>query len=103
MIVHHRRKKRQEWRKQLYMVVEHFKDAPAVYRRFRGRGRMAPEGLVYLLSWVDEQIERCFQLMETNDRSLLDEWITKWSDLTQFEVWPLMTSQEAAEKIRPLL
>src|SRR5215471_7876520 len=89
-------------RKQLYMVVEHFKDAPAVYRRFRERGRMAPEGLVYLSSWVDEQFERCFQLMETHDRSLLDEWIAKWSDLTRFEVWPVMTSQEAAEKIRPL-
>src|SRR5215468_8031028 len=83
------------------MVVEHFKDAPAVYRRFRERGRMAPEGLVYLSSWVDEQFERCFQLMETHDRSLLDEWIAKWSDLTQFEVWPVMTSQEAGEKIRP--
>jgi hypothetical protein len=85
------------------MVVEHFKDAPAVYRRFRERGRMAPDGLVYLSSWVDEQFERCFQLMETHDRSLLDEWIAKWSDLTRFEVWPVMTSQEASEKIRPLL
>ena len=77
-------------RKQLYMVVEHFKDAPAVYRRFREHGRMAPEGLVYLSSWVDEQFERCFQLMETHDRSLLDEWIAKWSDLTEFEVWPVI-------------
>ena len=90
-------------RNQLYMVVEHFKDAPAVYRRFRERGRMAPEGLVYLSSWVDEQFERCFQLMQADDRSLLNEWIAKWSDLTQFEVWPVMTSEEAAEKIRTLL
>ena len=90
-------------RKQLYMLVEHFTDAPAVYRRFRERRRMAPEGVVYLSSWVDEQFKRCFQLMETHDRSLLDEWIAKWSDLTEFEVWPVMTSQEAAEKIRPLL
>ena len=90
-------------RKQLYMVVEHFKDAPAVYRRFRERGRMAPEGLVYLSSWVDEQFKRCFQLMETDDKSLLDEWIAKWSDLTQLEAWPVMTSQEAAERIGPLL
>src|SRR5215831_6638325 len=88
-------------RKQIYMVVEHFKDAPAVYRRFREHGRMAPEGLVYLSSWVDEKLERCFQLMETHDKSLLDEWIAKWSDLTKFEVWPVMTSQEAAEKIKP--
>ena len=54
------------------VLVEHFKDAPGVYRRFREHGRMAPEGLVYLSSWVDEQFERCFQLMETHDRSLLD-------------------------------
>jgi hypothetical protein len=47
---------------QLYMVVEHFKDPPAVYRRFRERGRMAPEGVLYVSSWVDDKLERCFQL-----------------------------------------
>ena len=61
--------------KTLYMVVEHFKnkDAAAVYRRFRDSGRMAPEGLVYLSSWVDETFERCYQLMETGDRRLLEQ------------------------------
>jgi len=85
--------------KQLYMVVERFKDAPAVYRRFQERGRMAPEGLRYVSSWVDENVERCFQLMETEDRSLLDEWMANWSDLTDFEVYPLITSEEASRKI----
>jgi hypothetical protein len=89
--------------KQVYMIVEHFKDAPAVYRRFRERGRMAPEGLVYVSSWVDESLERCFQVMETHDRRLLDEWILNWSDLTEFEVYPVITSREAAEKIGPRL
>jgi hypothetical protein len=91
--------------KTLYMVVEHFKDkdAVAVYRRFRDRGRMAPEGLLYVSSWVDENLERCYQLMETQDRRLLDEWMAKWSDLVEFEVHPVITSKEAAEKILPRL
>ena len=86
---------------QLYMVVEHFKDAPAIYRRFQERGRMAPEGLFYLSSWVEVEFRRCFQLMETDDRRLLDQWIANWSDLTDFEVYPVMTSTEAVERIKP--
>jgi Protein of unknown function (DUF3303) len=85
----------------LYMVVEHFRDAPAVYRRFRERGRMAPAGLRYVSSWVDEKIERCFQIMETHDRRLLDDWMMNWSDLTAFEVYPVITSAEAAERMAP--
>ena len=85
----------------LYMVVEHFKnkDAVAVYRRFRDRGRMAPEGLLSVSSWVDEKLERCYQLMETHDRRLLDEWMANWNDLVDFEVYPVITSKEAAEMI----
>lgn len=91
--------------KTLYMVVEHFKnkDAVPVYRRFRERGRMAPPGLMYVSSWVDQKLERCYQLMETEDRTLLDQWIANWSDITEFEVVPVMTSKEAAEKVAPLL
>ena len=89
----------------LYMVVEHFKnkDAVSVYRRFRDRGRMVPEGVVYVSSWVDEKLVRCYQLMETGDRILLDQWIANWSDLIDFEVHPVVTSKEAFEKIAPLL
>ena len=87
------------------MVVERFKnkDAALVYRRFRDRGRLAPDGLSYVSSWVDENLERCFQLMETDDRRLLDEWIENWSDLVDFDVYPVITSREAAEKIGPRL
>ena len=85
------------------VLVEHFKRCYSGLSQLSRTWPDAPEGLVYLSGWVDEQFERCFQLMETDDRSLLDEWIAKWSDLMQFEVWPVMTSQEAAEKIRPLL
>lgn len=89
----------------LYMVVEHFKDQDPlpVYRRFRDHGRLAPEGLHYVSSWVDEKLERCFQLMETDDRRLLDEWLSKWSDIVSFEVYPVISSKEAAERIGPAL
>ena len=91
--------------KNLYMVVEHFKnkDAVSVSRRFRDRGRMAPEGLVYVSSWVDDKLERCYQLMETHHRKLLEEWMANWKDLVEFEVYPVITSIEAAEKIAPQL
>jgi hypothetical protein len=87
--------------KTLYMVVEHFKnkDAVEVYRRFRDNGRMAPEGLTYVSSWVDERLERCYQLMETDDRRLLEAWMANWSDLVDFEVHAVVTSKEAAERI----
>ncbi len=91
--------------KTLYMVVEHFKnkDALPVYRRVRDSGRMAPEGLAYVSSWVDHRLERCYQVMETHHRALLDEWMANWSDLVDFEVYPVLTSREATEKIAPLL
>ena len=87
------------------MVVEHFKnkDAVAVYRRFRDSGRMAPEGLVYVSSWVDDQFERCYQVMETHDRRLLDAWMAHWSDLIDFVVHPVIASDEAARIIAPRL
>jgi len=88
--------------KTLYMVVECFKngDPVPVYRRFRDSGRLAPEGLTYVSSWVDHDLERCYQLMETADRRLLDEWIANWSDIVDFEVHPVMTSREAADTRR---
>ena len=85
----------------LYMVVEHFKngDAAPVYRRFREGGRLAPEGLSYIASWVDTTLERCYQVMETADRALLDEWMSRWTDLVDFEVYAVITSAEAAELV----
>ena len=89
----------------MYMVVEHFRggDAVPVYRRFRDRGRLAPNGLVYLESWVDADMRRCYQLMETGDRSLLDQWIAQWADIVDFEVYPVISSAEAASRIGPRL
>ena len=87
------------------MIVEHFKnrDPVPVYQRFRDRGRLAPEGLRYVSSWIDEKLERCFQLMETSEPKLLDEWIAKWSDILEFEVYPVISSTEAAERVSPRL
>jgi hypothetical protein len=86
------------------MVVEHLRGHEvSIYRRFRERGRQMPEGLRYVSSWVQEDFARCFQLMETEDRALLDEWIAHWKDLADFEVQAVMTSAEAAERIGPKL
>lgn len=89
----------------LYMIVEHFRggDAVPVYRRFRDRGRMAPEGLRYVASWVTDDLRRCFQVMECDDRRLLDEWIAAWDDIVDFEVIPVVTSAEAAAAVAPRL
>jgi len=89
----------------LFMVVERFKnrDAKAVYRRFRDQGRMAPEGLTYVESWVEANFDRCFQLMECDDVLLLQQWATHWQDLVDFEFVPVLRSKEAVEIITPEL
>jgi len=85
----------------LYMVIERFKnrDAESVYRRFRERGRMAPEGLSYIESWVETNFDRCFQLMDCDDPKLLEEWAAHWRDLVNFEFVPVRPSREAADLI----
>ena len=89
----------------LYMIIERFrdKDPVPVYRRFRDRGRLAPEGLRYVSSWVDENLAFCFQIMETAERGLLDEWIANWSDIVKFEIYPIISSNEATEALAPRL
>lgn len=84
------------------MVLERFRNADAVpvYRRFRESGRMAPEGLNYISSWVTEDLSTCFQIMETANRALLEEWMSRWADLVDFEVLPIITSKEAAEQVK---
>jgi len=80
-----------------YMVVEHFKDAPAIYQRLREKGRMMPEGLEYVSSWIDVNLKACWQLMLTEDESLFQRWIDNWKDLMDFEVVPVRTSAEVRE------
>jgi len=85
----------------LYMIVENFRggDAVPVYRRFRDRGRLAPHGLHYHGSWVTGDFRRCFQVMECDDRALLEQWMANWRDLVDFEVIPVQTSADAAAAI----
>ena len=85
----------------LYLVIEKYLQGPKpVYARASERGRLLPAGLRYLESWVEQDgLSRCFQLMETADASLFDEWIASWSDLVEFEVVPVVTSQEAAARM----
>ena len=89
----------------LYMIIESFKnqDAVPVYRRFRDHGRLAPDGLKYISSWVTMDLTTCYQLMECEDRKLLEQWMTRWSDLVDFEVLPVITSSQAVARITPRL
>ena len=82
-----------------YMVVETFlKGARPVYERLAERGRMMPDGLVYEGSWIDERLNRCFQLMSTDDVRLFDDWTAEWSDLMEFEIVPVVDSAEARSR-----
>ena len=83
----------------LYMVVEKFKPgtAPAIYQRAHERGRMMPAGLEYVSSWVDLAYTACFQLMNTDDPALIDEWTSAWQDLVEFEIIPVRSSAEASK------
>ncbi len=89
----------------LFMLIERFKnrDARAVYRRFQEKGRMAPEGLTYVGSWIEANFDRCFQLMECSDARLLQRWMLQWQDLVEFEIIPVVPSKETVENITPLL
>jgi hypothetical protein len=82
----------------LFMVIENFRDqdAKAVYRRFRESGRLMPEGLTFVNSWVAADLGRCFQLMECDDVTLLQRWVAEWSDLVQFEIVPVVAGKDTA-------
>lgn len=89
----------------LYMVIEKFKTPGAVevYRRARDRGRLMPDGLDYVSSWIDHNFTICFQLMQTDNEQLFDRWIEQWQDLVDFEIIPVQTSAEAMQAIAPHL
>jgi Protein of unknown function (DUF3303) len=79
-----------------YMVIEQFALGAKgeIYERFREKGRMLPDGLVYIDSWLETNGDRCFQLMETNDPALFDRWIDCWKDLVSFEIVELEEKPE---------
>lgn len=85
----------------LYMIIETFRngDARPVYRRFRERGRLAPESLRYISSWVTTDVRQCYQVMESDDPATIERWMAEWNDLVDFEVIPVITSAEAAKAV----
>lgn len=87
--------------KHTYMVIERFRngDAAPVYRRFRESGRLAPDGLDCVGSWVDSTLGCCYQVMVTADPALLEAWMARWRDLVEFEVHEVITSAEAAGRV----
>jgi hypothetical protein len=87
----------------LYMVIETFRggDPVPVYRRFRDQGRLMPDGIEYRGSWVTDDLRRCFQVIECEDRGLLDQWIANWNDITAFDVIPVITSADAVARVSP--
>ncbi len=87
------------------MVIEKFKnrDAKPIYRRFLDKGRMMPGGLIYKESWIEANFERCFQLLECDDISLLQEWILQWQDLAEFEIVPVAESKTTSETVKKFL
>jgi len=88
-----------------FMIVEHFRnrDPVPVYRRLRDRGRMSPEGLAYVGSWITDDLAHCYQVMECRDRAVLDAWMDGWRDLVDFDVFPVVSSAEAQERVAPRL
>jgi hypothetical protein len=89
----------------LFMILERYRDGdPApVYRRFRERGRLAPDGLRYVSSWVTHDLHTCYQVMECDDPALIEQWTAQWNDIVDFEVIPVMSSADAAAAVAPRL
>jgi Protein of unknown function (DUF3303) len=85
----------------LYMIIETFYPGKVkqLYKRFEEKGRMLPEGLVYLGSWINEELSTCYQVMEADTREKIDEWISHWNDLADFTIIPVLTSTQAKEKV----
>ena len=85
----------------LYMIIEKFHSGKAkeLYKRFEEKGRLMPEGLNYISSWIDEDVTTCFQVMETDAIEKIHEWISHWNDLSDFEIIPVITSAQAKEKV----
>lgn len=84
-----------------FMVIENFRnqDAKSVYRRYREKGRLMPDGLGFVASWVAADLSRVFQLMECEDVTLLQRWVAEWSDLVQFEIVPVVPGKDTAEAL----
>jgi len=88
----------------LYMVIEKFHEGkvPSLYRRLEERGRLMPDSLEYINSWIDADVQTCYQVMQTDSEQKLLEWIDNWKDLMDFEIVPVITSAEARKKVKKM-
>jgi hypothetical protein len=89
----------------LFMVIERFRnrDPKPIYRRLRQSGRMMPDGLEYIDSWVEPSFDRCFQLMEAGDPRLLQRWVAQWTDLMEFEIIPVVPAAKTRADVEETL
>lgn len=83
------------------MVIERFfpEKVKELYQKFAEKGRMLPEGVVYVQSWIDERVEICYQIMESDSKEKLWEWVNHWKDFADFEIVPVITSEQAKAKV----
>jgi hypothetical protein len=90
----------------LFMIIERFKDSDMlpIYKRVRDEGRMFPEGLKYIDSWVEPNFSRCFQVMECDDLRLLQEWALQWRGAgVTLEIVPVVSSKDTRDVVAPYL
>jgi len=85
----------------IYMIIEKFRAGKVkeMYQRFEEKGRLMPDGVNYINSWINEDITTCYQVMETEEEEKIKEWISNWDDLVDFEVIPVISSAEAKSRI----
>jgi len=85
----------------LFMIIERFHpgNEKKIYRRFEERGRMFPDGVSYINSWITEDVSTCYQVMEADTEEKIHQWILNWNDLADFEIIPVITSAQAKEKV----
>lgn len=83
--------------KKTYMIIENYKPGKTeeIYRRFSEKGRMMPQGIEFINSWIEENLQKCYQVMKSESIENLEEWIDNWKDLVDFEVIPVISSKEA--------
>ncbi len=90
----------------LFMLIERFRDNDMlpIYKRLRDQGRLLPEGLTYVDSWIEPNFGRCFQLMECADLRLFQQWVLEWRGLgATIEIVPVVPSKETREVVAPFL
>lgn len=85
----------------LFMIIEKFHPGKIreLYKRFDEKGRMLPDGVEYINSWIDENVATCYQVMESDSSEKINTWVSKWNDLADFEIIPVINSAQAKEKI----